>query len=92
MGRPARDQERIDVAYARYEAALDGRDKYELAAARLGLIRLLIECGWSAPPEAQEQMLRDEQSLRRRAELEAEPDVGPLRPPTHRQPPPRHHR
>jgi hypothetical protein len=85
--RSPEDQQRLDVAYGGYDAALLRRDLYEIAAARLHLIRVLVATGWDAPQEVRDQVLRDEKVLRRRAEVEADPLTDLLRPPSGRQPP-----
>lgn len=89
MQRSAQDQQRLDAAYSGYDAALLRRDIYEVAAARLHLIRMLLATGWDAPPEVRAQVLRDEKVLRRKAEAEADALTGVLRPPIGRQPPSR---
>ena len=80
-------QQRLVEAYADYQAAMMRRDRYEVAAARLRLIRVLVETGWNGPPEVRDQVLRDEKALRRQAELGADPFADLVRPPTHWQPP-----
>lgn len=89
MQRSAQDQKRVDAAYSGYDAALLRRDLYEIAAARLHLVRVLLATGWDAPPEVQAQVLRDEKVLRRKAEAEADALTDVLRPPSGRQPPSR---
>ncbi len=58
----------LRAAHERYEAALGGHDRHELATARLALCVTLLETGWTAPAAVQEQMRRDERTLRRRRE------------------------
>lgn len=85
-------QQRLKEAYANYQAAMMRRDRYEVAAARLQLIRMLIGTGWDAPEEVREQALRDGKVLRRLAELQADPSADLLQPPTDRRvPSPRRH-
>lgn len=85
--RSTEDQQRLGAAYASYDGALLRRDLYEIAAARLHLVRVLVATGWQAPQEVRDQVLRDEKTLRRRAEVESDPRADLLRPPSHRQPP-----
>lgn len=63
------------------------RDRYEVAATRRHLVRVLVETGWDAPEEVLAQVKRDEKVLRRQAGTEAQPWAEFLRPATHRQPP-----
>jgi hypothetical protein len=61
---PASDRA-LREAYARYEAAQEGRDRKEVVTARLNLCLELIATGWQAPEPVREQMQRDEKTLRR---------------------------
>ena len=55
----------LKAAYERYEVALAEADREELVTARLALCAALVGTGWSAPEAVQEQMRRDEKTLRR---------------------------
>lgn len=71
---PAPDRALRD-AYARYEAAQEGRNRQELVTARLALCAELIATGWEAPEAVREQMQRDEKTLRRLRESDGTEDV-----------------
>ena len=55
----------LKAAYARYEAAQERTDREELVTARLALCAALVGTGWSPPEAVQEQVRRDEKTLRR---------------------------
>lgn len=76
---PGHDQAVPDVAlrsaYARYEAAQETGDREELVTARLALCSALVATGWEAPEAVQEQMHRDEKTLRRLRDVDSTIDL-----------------
>ncbi|MCW2680840.1 MAG: hypothetical protein JWM62_2241 [Frankiales bacterium] len=74
----------LQAAYARFEAAQGKIDREELVVSRLALCLALIETGWTAPEAVQEQMRRDEKTLRRLRETDTIDLTGPLDLPTQR--------
>lgn len=64
-GHDADVTEGLQAAFLRYEAAQGRPDREELVIARLALCVALLETGWTAPEAVQEQMRRDEKTLRR---------------------------
>ena len=67
----ARRAQALKEAYARYEAAQEVADREELVTARLSLCLALMDTGWSPPEAVQEQMHRDEKTLRRLRDVDA---------------------
>lgn len=65
----------LRAAYARYEAASERADREELVTARLSLCSALVATGWDAPEPVQEQMQRDEKTLRRLREVDSTIDL-----------------
>ena len=59
------DAAALTRAYERYDAAQVRADRQELVTSRLALCLALLETGWTAPDSVQEQMRRDEKTLRR---------------------------
>ena len=58
-------ENRLRQAYERYDAALPHGDRQELVTSRLALCLALLESGWLPPDAVQEQITRDEKTLRR---------------------------
>ena len=72
----------LRLAYARYTAALPAGDRRELVTSRLALCLALLETGWCAPDAVQEQMRRDEKTLRRLNDVEEQHTLDLLGAPT----------
>lgn len=74
----------LRVAYARYEAAVEGVGREELVTARLALCVALVDTGWTPPEAVQEQMRRDEKTLRRLRDVDTVDLTATLRLPPDR--------
>ncbi len=86
MGAQARDDDGLDVVFARYERALQQGDRQEVTSARLTLCRLLEATGWEVPADVRDQMARDARTLQTLAEDAGPVTIDLLRAPSHRSP------